>query len=533
MRRIILLSDERAVVAAAGKMVAEWLGAQFADYEVELERLASEPVSLARQARGRRALRDMERELVADLLTKDDIVVAATPPAASIGMNLLSERPTEVFILTTPDSGRSPNRRAHPSRRGAPISLHETHHKFRHTRARIHVIHIADHSPGAIAYKVIATLDQPAPRVIPNEVHPVIIAPNGYPRLLEWLKAQSGGVPENVVLLLHDVLPAEEVRHLLRLHSKLGFVKVLGVVRVPSGERMRTVETLARLWRSISRFKNLNKKDLLIAIGPQTVIHLSAALAASTLGGIRLAVVPTTLSAMLDSGAGFSGSLRVRSSGLPLHFNYFPTVSLIDPLYVLFSGEDDLRTGYLELIRVALVGDAVLFDRIDQWSQEGRPFAYRFGELSWILERALRVKLRLLEQDTLATERALVLRLGEPFYSALIVASRATYSGAYAGASALALSLALSRSLGALSAHAEERVFSLFRRLGLPVGVPKFLPFEDFYEALRLDPYAGNDRLSLPLPTRIGSTSVFQLPLNSFRAALTRVWTSLLPYTPP
>jgi 3-dehydroquinate synthase len=527
MKRIILMSNGRAVASAAGKSVAEWLGSHYLDYEQELERRARRPISVAQVALGSRALREMEDDLMDDLARTDDLVLSAPPIAAG---SVLTDRPAEIFLLMEAPAKRDHERPGSRKLRASRTALVAAGSRLRKARVRIHSLTVPRQtSPGALAYRILSTLDQPAPRIFPNEIHPVLLASDGYGHLLSWLKSQGGTSPDQVVLVIPDDIPRAELRRLRNIHHTAGYVPVSSVLRVPSSDRSRTSDTLIRLWRSVGRVPGLNKKDILIGLGPRNVMHLTAALAATTLGGLRLVLVPGTLASMIESGSGFSGALRVRSSDLPLHFNYFPIVTLIDPLRLLLSSEDDLRAGYLEIIRIALIGDPVLFDRIDQWSREGRPFAHRFGEISWVLERALRIKIRLLEQDTPGTDRALHLRLGEPFYSALLAASRSTYSGAPAGASALALALAFSRSVGALQLRAEDRVFALLKRLGLPASVPDFIAFDDFYDALKKDPYAGRDQLTLPLPTAVGSVSLFQTPLASFKPALSRVWSSLLP----
>lgn len=510
-------------------MVAEWLGSNYVDYEQELERRVNRPLSIARAVLGGRALREIENDLAGDLSERDDYVLSATPGAGVAGAASLKFRPDKVFLLVDPESSEGSPRGSRSRSRTERAALLALGNRLCSSRAHLHILTVSEPLPGALAYKVLTSLDQPAPRIFTSEVHPVLFASDGYSYLLSWLKAQSGDPPDQVILVVSDSFPTDAIRSLRKIHLAAGFAPISRVLRVPSSERFRTPETLCKLWRSISRIPGLNKKDMLIALGPRNVMHLAAALAATTLGGLRLVLVPVTLSSMIESGAGSSGTLRLRSSGLPLQFSCFPIVSLIDPLRLLLSSEEDLREGYLSILRIALIGDPVLFDRIDQWSREGRPFAHRFGEISWVLERALRIRLRLLEQDAPGTDRALTLRLGEPFYSALLQASRFTYSGASAGASAVALALAFSCSLGALPPHTEDRVLSLLKRLGLPATVPDFIDFEDFFNALKNDPYASRDLLVLPLPTSIGSISLFQTSLASFKPALARVWSSLLP----
>lgn len=528
MRRIILISQAHHAGYEAGKIVSEWLGSHFVDYERELERAIGHPLSTARAALGPDLLREIEDNLIADLALRDDIVVSVTPGAGLEGIFFLVAPPAVVFLITQAEA-ECPFSHHHSTKKSETAFREAVRVRLRQWEGRAQLVTTNPSHPGFAAYNILSSLDHPAPRIIPNEVHPIILAPKGYPYFLSWLHSQLTPPPERVILVVSRSFPVDALRWIRSQHLRSGFARVCGVLRVSSSERARTSDSLSKLWRSVSRFHGFNKKDMIIGVGSQNAMHLASALAATIFGGVRLALVPTTLSAMLGCGAGYSGALRVRSSGLPLHFNYCSVVSLIDPLYVLLSGEDDIRRGYFEIVRIAMVGDAVLFDRIDQWSQEGRPFAHRFGELAWVLERALRVKIRLLEQDTLGTDRALVLRLGEPFFSAFLISSRSTYSGAEAGASALVLAIAVSRGLGVLSRDTEERLISLLKRLGLPTAVPDFIPFDDFFDALTLDPYVSAEDITLALSTGIGSVSLFQIRMSHFKPLLARAWSSLCP----
>src|SRR5439155_938726 len=102
------------------------------------------------------------------------------------------------------------------------------------------------------------------------------------------------------------------------------------LIRVPRGERAKSVAALARLWDEFGA-AGVGRDGGVIAVGGGTVGDVAGFAAATYLRGVRVAHVPTTLLAMVDSAiGGKTGIDLARGKNLAGAFHQ-PDAVLADP----------------------------------------------------------------------------------------------------------------------------------------------------------------------------------------------------------
>ena len=154
--------------------------------------------------------------------------------------------------------------------------------------------------------------------------------------------------------------------------------------------------------------------------------------------------------------------------------------------------ERELRSGYAEVIKYALLGDADLFDALYQgsWSVED------------VIETCVSMKADIVADDEQDRGRRRLLNLGHTFGHA--VESRSGYSLAHGEAVAIGMAMICRAAVrfGLLDEASKDAVLQLLQRFDLPTYTD-FLP-EELYDTLLLDKKFDSGKLHLIVPRGIG-----------------------------
>lgn len=130
------------------------------------------------------------------------------------------------------------------------------------------------------------------------------------------------------------------------------------IVQPGEGSKSMTV------YQEICQFlvdKGFARSGLVLALGGGVVGDLGAFVASTYQRGMDLALVPTSLLAMVDSSVG--GKTAINFAGLKNQIGtfYFPKIVYIDPSYLKTLKEDDIKSGLGEVIKYGILKDKDLF----------------------------------------------------------------------------------------------------------------------------------------------------------------------------
>ena len=135
-------------------------------------------------------------------------------------------------------------------------------------------------------------------------------------------------------------------------------------VVVPAGESSKSLAQAEQVWRQLLEAQ-CEKDIFMLNFGGGTVCDLGGFVAATYKRGVPFANCPTTLLAMIDAAIGGKNGIDMLSVKNCIGTIRQPDVVLPDDISFLQTlPEEELRSGFGELIKYPLIGSRALFDQI-------------------------------------------------------------------------------------------------------------------------------------------------------------------------
>ena len=235
---------------------------------------------------------------------------------------------------------------------------------------------------------------------------------------------------------------------------------------LPPGEAAKSFATLERVLDFLVA-AGLDRSSTLAALGGGVVGDLGGLAASLFMRGIALVHCPTTLLAQCDSAVGGKTAVNL-AGGKNLAGTFWqPRAVLADTLTLATLPERELRSGFGEVVKTALVGDAELLELVEQ---RAPALLSRDAELlAEVVARCARVKGAVVAADEREAGERRKLNLGHTFGHAIErVAGYGVVPHGEAVATGLVLAAGAAARTGVLSDPAlPERLGRVFAALGL------------------------------------------------------------------
>jgi len=268
-------------------------------------------------------------------------------------------------------------------------------------------------------------------------------------------------------------------------------------VVVPAGEQHKSLDTVSQLYDAFIEH-GLDRSGVVVALGGGVITDMAGFAAATYMRGVALVQVPTTLLGMVDASVG--GKVAVdhpRGKNLVGAF-VRPVFVLLDPETLDTLPDLELRAGMAEIIKAGIIGDAELFAALERGAKA--------EEVRWVVERALQVKIDIVQEDPFERGRRAVLNLGHTFAHAYEVLAGYTLHHGVAVAVGLAKAAQLAEMRGLCSAETRQRIVETVKRHGLPVHLDQ--DPDRVYQAMQADKKRRGRRLRFVLPREIGDVVI-------------------------
>lgn len=162
---------------------------------------------------------------------------------------------------------------------------------------------------------------------------------------------------------------------------------------LPPGEQTKSLETAKTLYDFLLG-ENFDRDCVIVNLGGGVITDLGGFVASTYKRGVRLVNVPTTLLSMVDASFGGKNGVNVGELKNQVGTFYHPAYVMFD-LYLPGSlKEEELRSGFTEMLKHALIADA------EHWKQlRALDDAADVLEHEKLLKRSVEIKCTIVESD--------------------------------------------------------------------------------------------------------------------------------------
>jgi 3-dehydroquinate synthase len=283
---------------------------------------------------------------------------------------------------------------------------------------------------------------------------------------------------------------------------------------VPPGESSKSYRMFEQICEAILAAQ-IERDDLVVALGGGVIGDLAGFAAAVVRRGLDYVQVPTTLLAQVDSSVGGKTAIDSRLGKNLIGAFHQPILVVADTALLDTLPEREFRSGYAELVKYGLLGDAAFFTWLEaHWRDIFAASSLRNSAREHAVAVACRAKAAIVGRDECETGDRALLNLGHTFGHALEAAcgfsDRLLHGEAIAIGMVLAFEFSARR--GFVPAAEAARVKRHFAEVGLP-GSPSEIPgppagLDQVMELIAQDKKVKRGMLTFILVRAIGSAVI-------------------------
>jgi shikimate kinase/3-dehydroquinate synthase len=367
MNNVLLIGFMGTGKTTVGRILGGHLHRPFIDLDEVIARDAGRSIPDIFGADGERGFRARERAALKQVLAGEGQVVAVGggAPMAADNWRLLRNRNCVIALVASPATLRQrlQDGAGRPLLEGgveAALATLLPQRMARYEQADV-VVPIDGIEPAGVSLLIKESVPDAGPYripvAIPQAEHEVTL---GY-RLRSCVAPalRRAGVRGKVVAVTDEGAGLNHSQSLEGALAASGFSPVRHVL--PRGERAKAVEPLARLYEDLAAV-GVDRHGGLVALGGGAVGDVAGFAAATWLRGIPYVQVPTTLLAIVDSSIGGKTAINLAAGKNLVGAIHQPAAVFSDLSFLDTLPAGEFRSGWAEIIKTAIIGDASLFD---------------------------------------------------------------------------------------------------------------------------------------------------------------------------
>lgn len=310
------------------------------------------------------------------------------------------------------------------------------------------------------------------------------------------------------------IVADEQVAHLYLkdIYEGLSSMKTMEVI-LPAGEQTKSIEHYYKLQTEAIK-GGLDRKSLLIALGGGVIGDLTGFVASTYMRGIDYIQVPTTILAH-DSSVGGKVAINHELGKNMIGSFYAPQAVIYDVNTLLTLQESEIRSGYAELVKEALLADTSFFNdlmkvKVNNVSNQ---------QLVAHLYQGIKIKADIVEMDEKEANVRMFLNLGHTLGHALEAElGYGTLTHGEAVAIGLLFAISVSEDKYAVDLPFEQLLHWL-KQNNYPLDLPH-VKLEMLMKKMKSDKKAMNSRITMVLLREVAAPIVKDLQDSEIRTYL-------------
>ena len=183
------------------------------------------------------------------------------------------------------------------------------------------------------------------------------------------------------------------------------------IIEIKSGEEYKNISTCNFIWEQLT-INNFDRNALLINLGGGVIGDIGGFCAATYKRGLEFIHIPTTLLSMVDASVG--GKVGIDFKGFKNQIGLFhnPKAVLISTEFLDTLDESELKSGFAEVIKHALILDNPLWLKLKNTT---------FTDLDWedIINHSVQIKNKIILEDPFEKGERKKLNFGHTFGHAI------------------------------------------------------------------------------------------------------------------
>ncbi len=275
------------------------------------------------------------------------------------------------------------------------------------------------------------------------------------------------------------------------------------IVTFPGGEENKTLDQYLALAHELDLFPIHRRDEPIIAIGGGVLTDLVGFVAASHRRGVPYIKAPTTLMGYVDASIGIKTGFNFNGNKNRLGAFHAPQTVLLDKTLLRTLPRRHILNGVCEIIKLAVVCDAELFDMLELHGARCVVSHFQNGESDAILDRAISGMINELEPNLFEVELARKVDFGHTFSYGLETRHETNLLHGEAVLLDILLSTLIAHGRGLLTDHETERIFRLTSELGFALNASILDP-SLLWSSLTERTYHRNGLQRVPMPRGIG-----------------------------
>ena len=301
-----------------------------------------------------------------------------------------------------------------------------------------------------------------------------------------------------------------------KIKNDFDFIKEknIKIITIECGEKIKTINGYKDLAEKLIK-NNVNRKSVLVAIGGGTLGDLSGFISSTVLRGLDFFLIPTTLLSQVDSSIGGKNGINTTYGKNMLGTFYQPKEVLIDISVLNTLPNKEIKSGYAEIIKHALINDYNFFC----WLEKNIDKLLNLNKsiLEKAIYKSIMIKLFYVRKDEkeslLNSHSRAMLNFGHTIGHA--IESHYNYKKFNHG-EAISIGMIteakISNYIGLLSTNDLDRIITHFKKCKLRI-FDKIIKEKKIIKLISKDKKNFNDNINFSLINKIGS-SIFYRKLD-------------------
>ena len=128
------------------------------------------------------------------------------------------------------------------------------------------------------------------------------------------------------------------------------------LITVKGSEKIKSINSYGKIISKLLQ-KKIDRSSTIISIGGGTVGDLCGFISSTILRGVKFSLIPTTLLSQVDSSIGGKNGINSKYGKNLIGTFYQPDIVIIDPTILRSLPLKQLRSGYAEIVKHALIND--------------------------------------------------------------------------------------------------------------------------------------------------------------------------------